>query len=161
MSERRSKNATLYLKSAAGSLKLELFDAAQWEDGTPGTVRLRVNGRWLDDDDGSRLYMNATGLADTIAQCLFNKLLSKLDGLQPTPSSGPKLLPHQRILLPVNDDDAPCTHELGLLTNLRPYHMFDGRWYVGAHGARNGHCHVPVDDIAELPGRRLLAGSVR
>ena len=150
MSEKRKKIASFCLKSEAiGSSKAELFDAEQWENGPHGTVRVRLNGRWLDGPDGKSLFLDARGVTGVIL-----KLLAK--GTLPEPPEKPVYTKGQCVFLPVGpyDDGTPMLMEQGHVMNAEPFLGYDNRWYALVHGAQNSFCLMPCDVIMKYSSAR-------
>lgn len=135
MAEKRKKNASFCLKIGAKSVKVELFDATQWDDGTAGCVRIRIDGRWHDGLAGESIYLQPAGVAD-----LVGKLLSGLD--LPAPQQKPVVRKGQRISLPVGgyvEDGVEYIGgtESGSIWFEQVLLGHDGRYYVCASGITN------------------------
>lgn len=146
MSEKRKKSASFCLKIGAKSSKGEIFGAEQWPDGRPGTVRLRVNGCWLDGRSGEHSYYDASGLAEVLTRMLTDDIL-------PEPCQAPLYAKNQRVSLPTgpkDDDGMPLFTELGTILNAMPLLGRDNRWHVLVHSPSNSFCLMPCDDVRIL-----------
>lgn len=143
MSEKRKKIASFCLKTKAGKpAKVELFDAEQWEDGPRGLVRLRVDGRWQDAPDGSRLYYNSAGVAALVQ--------AMLSGTMPHAAPRPLLRVGQPVCLPCAPYDRSgfaWGSEMGRILSESAVMGIDGRWYVIVWGMKNKTCFMPFEDV--------------
>lgn len=148
MSEKRKKIASVSLKSEShGSIRAELYDAGQWEDGPEGMVRVRLGGKWMDGPDGNPLYLDAAGVGAVIVRMLAS-------GTMPQPAQKPVYAKNQRIAMPVyKADDAlrDVLVEHGYILNAEPFLGHDYQWYAIVHGGRNSFCLMPCCDITILP----------
>lgn len=143
MAEKRKKKASFCLKIGAKSVKVELFDAIQWEGGTAGCVRVRIDGRWHDGPAGESIYLHPAGVADLVA-----KLLSGID--LPAPQAKPTVRKGQRISLPVSgyvEDGVAYIGgtEAGSIWFDAVLLGHDGRYYVCASGITNRPGFYPYD----------------
>ena len=110
---------------------MELFDAEQWEDGPRGLVRLRVDGRWKDAPDGSRLYYNSAGVTALVQ--------AMLSGTMPHAAPRPLLRVGQPVYLPCAPYDRngfAWGSEMGRILSESAVMGIDGRWYVIVWGMK-------------------------
>lgn len=143
MSEKRKKMASFCLKTGASEpVRVELFDAEQWADGRRGMVRLRVNGRWLNDAGGEALYFNSAGLA-AFVQKLFS-------GAMPDAAPRPSVRVGQAVFLPCapyDRDGFAWGSEMGRIVSESAIMGIDGLWYVIAWGQKSKTCFIPFADV--------------
>lgn len=151
MSEKRKKTASFCLKTGTGeTVKVELFDAEQWADGSGGLVRLRVNGRWHNASDGRPLYLNAAGVAAFIQK--------QLSGVMPDAAPRPNIRAGQPVGLPCapyDKDGFAWGSEMGRIESENTIMGIDGLWYVIARGRLNKTRFIPFADVRvyDEPGR--------
>lgn len=146
MAEKRVKNAGFCLKIGAKSIKFELFDSTQWADGTPGCVRVRINGRWHDGPAGESVYLHPAGVAAMVADLLSGMGL-------PEPPQKPTVRKGQRISLPIqnfveNGVEYAGGTESGSIWFDQTMLGHDGRYYVCASGVFNRPGFYPYDSHA-------------
>lgn len=147
MSENRRKSASFCLKTQANETqKVELFDAELWADGRKGTMRLRVDGRWLDGPDGERLYLDASGIARFVQTMLTA-------GTMPDPLTRPVLTRGQVVSVPCapyDKDGFPWGSVQGRVCSERVVLGYDSRWYAVIFAPGIGTTLYPVDDLGGI-----------
>ncbi|MBQ3060456.1 MAG: hypothetical protein IJD16_09135 [Desulfovibrio sp.] len=153
MSEKRKKFAVFCLKLKAKRIKVELFDADQWADGEPECVRARIDGRWHDTPDGSRLWLDAEDVARLIQSLLLE------DGQLPAPPPVPER-PVLRYAQPVSLPCGPYTSkgeplgmERGRILSEDAVLGHDGRWYVVVGGVTRRTCLEAYDNLRVISGQ--------
>ena len=144
MSENRKKTASFCLKTQANETqKAELFDAEQWIDGRKGTVRLRIDGRWLDGPEGERMYLDSGGVARFIQAMLTA-------GTMPVPMPKPVFTRGQAVSVPCapyDEDGFPWGSVQGRICSERVVLGHDSRWYAIIFAPGIGTTLYPVDDL--------------
>lgn len=139
MSERRNKEATVLLKfPGKNSVKIELFSASKW--GQPGTAyRARLNGRWLDPEDGK--YWSPYHLFKRLAS-----LATGVDVVIPAKPDMPRGTPVRVPAKHTSEQDMPERTR----TTSEPFLGFDGRWRVQVLVWGRGPVFLPVDELELL-----------
>ena len=140
MSEKRKKFAAFCLKLKAKNIKVELFDADQWDDGETGCVRVRIGGRWHDAPDGSRLWLDAEDVARLIQSLLLED--GQLSVPTPLPER-PVLRYAQPVSLPCgpySSKGEPLGMERGRILSEDAVLGHDRRWYVVVGGVTRRIC---------------------
>lgn len=148
MGEQRKKKASFCLKNGAKSIKVEFFDAEDWEDGPRGCVRVRVDGRWLDASDGSRQYFAEDGVSALIRDFLFSPgTLSRPP--RPQVSEG---LPVWVSCGPCDENGIPWGCRQERILSGDTVYGYDGRWYVvvSKPEGRRGLCAADDVRISEV-----------
>ncbi|MBO4312563.1 MAG: hypothetical protein J5828_06155 [Desulfovibrionaceae bacterium] len=154
MSEKRKKCAACCLKLKAKSVKVELFEATEWEDGEPGCVRVRIDGRWHNAPEGSRLWLDVENVGALVARLLMD------DGSLPEPRAVPERPNVSRAQLvsmpcgPYTRRGEPLGTALGRIASEDALLGCDGRWYVIVSGGIEPLHFVAHDDLTFPPERK-------
>ncbi len=133
MAETRTKKGAVLLKIPGKTTLIELFDAAQWPGERPerGTVRLRVNGRWLTAGGEKYAFVTLEGLGFALARALRG------DGDMPAPASGRRIEAGTRMSVPNGqffEDGSPVFDRV--IAKTPAFLGIDGRWRVFVVGRR-------------------------
>ena len=149
MAEKRRKISTICAKFETGKgtklLKIELFPASEWADGSKGYFRLRKDRSW--DEPKRSPYRSAKAVAQYIAGLVRDHL----DGT--TRARPPRREVHR--LEPCRVDYGPDDHDLGIplrscqarvVSNDTVIGM-DGRQYVVVSAVEIGTRLMAVDDL--------------
>lgn len=147
MGEKRRKNAAVLLRfPGKESRLLELFPAEAWPDdpaAEPGTVRVRLDGRWT---AAGGEFLSLAGVGALAARLLAGVL--DLAGDQAAP---PDIPAKSRVRVHYGLAVAGVRLDSCLAwTETAPVQFLDGRWYVPVHIP--GRClrHIPCDDVEVL-----------
>lgn len=133
MAETRTKMGSVLLKISGKTTLIELFDAAQWpgERPEPGTVRLRVNGRWLAAGAEKYTFVTREGLAFVLTRAIH-------DGSElPWPAAGHGIAAGTRLSVPNGktfEDGSPVFDRV--IAKTQAFLGIDGRWWVFVVGRR-------------------------
>lgn len=154
MSEKRERMGAFRLKIGATSVKVDLFDALQWDDGEPGCVRVWLNGRWHNGPNGERLWLDADKVAGLIRDLLLT------NGELPPPCchpARPVVKKAQMVSLPCGPyaaDGEALGREQGRIASEDVLLGHDGRWYVLAGGVVCRLGFVAYEDLRFVPQKR-------
>jgi hypothetical protein len=133
MAETRTKLGAVLLKIPGKTTLIELFDAAQWpgERPEPGTVRLRVNGRWLAAGGEKYTFVTLEGLAVVLAGAGHDGA-----GL-PRPVAGHGIAAGTRLSVPNGQcfEDGSAVFDR-VIAKTPAFLGIDGRWRVFVVGRR-------------------------
>jgi hypothetical protein len=124
--------------------KLELASAKNF-GGEPGLYRVRIDRRWRDGPDGSRLYLDRAGLAELVASLMDDANQGEAPALEPLPD-----LPlHSRVYARYEYRDewqATVTY-----TSSPPIRGQDGQIYVGINFFGGvGYRFLPLKDLTVI-----------
>jgi hypothetical protein len=149
MADPRKPDFVICVKnSAKTAYKIECFSAALWPKSAqekPGTFRVRLNRRWL-DDNGDMAFVSYAQLAMTVAVLVHGGPLPQ-DAPAPELPRGTRVsVPNGRVI------DGKVMYD-GSRTYTDPLRGYDGRWYVNVVTPTLGNAMVAVDTLKIHEGR--------
>ena len=144
MEKRKFTKSVCVKNNAKTSCKIEFFPAEQWEDGSAGCFRLRVNRKWLTASNG-KMYHDYEACCRIITQYT----LGQVPSFEPTPH-----LPRgTRVSLPVGKNSDGSTIYSGAFTATEPIRGYDGSFYVACHSF-HGTCFYSVSSLVIHPSKK-------
>lgn len=149
MAEKRKKSASFCFKSGASRIKVELFDATEW-NGESGLCRVRINGCWADSIVGVRGYFSAAEVGTLLA--------SYLSSLNAASLGVPTLQKGTRVSVPNGRRFAGCElRDCTFVVTKTPLRDTFCQWFVGVVRLTGGGIRlVPVEDVQVLLGAEFI-----
>ncbi|MDD2966642.1 MAG: hypothetical protein PHN64_03985 [Desulfovibrionaceae bacterium] len=137
--EQRESLASLSIRIAGKSTKIELFSAEEW-DGDESSVRIRQDGKWLAGTHGKQTFFSLDD-AFALVRSLSLGEEACLESPQNMPTNFTRGL---RCSVPNGNYDG---RDNTRIDTEQPFRGYDGRWYIGCYVIGRGTVLVPCDDV--------------